>query len=517
MEQTMSTEQTLSRKEPLIKNIRLSFGLSALSGVLIALSMPNFNIWPLAWVALVPLLIAMEGQPFKQMNRLIIPFGLIWSVAVHNWYPLVFDPAKGYALIVAVGFYYGGVILLGKLLQDRIPRPFQVLALPIVWTAIEWIHFAAPITQDQWFVLLPMSQWQFPPALQVLPITGFPGLSFIIMLTNVAVAFLLIDVLRRRKLQVSILAALRHRPQVPALVALVVPIIIVIWGANIIPEPPAETFNIVATVDMVNQDSEIQARGELSGVGYADTPEMSQAIFDVNAELSRQITTTASPAFVVWAENEFADIDDAAMIDQLKGLAQELGVYIVADVVWHSPDGLYDTALMVGPNGQEVGRQAKINISPPEVRAGFSRGPKDYPVFDTPYGKVGLAVCYDRHRTEIIRNLARNGARIALVPVDDDFNTRWFPAIHAADSVFRAAENRLAMGLATTSGISQVIDPYGRMTARSDLYTREVIVGPTYTVDEQPLYTRVGDWFGILISVLFGVVVTWGIVSMRRK
>ncbi len=108
-------------------------------------------------------------------------------------------------------------------------------------------------------------------------------------------------------------------------------------------------------------------------------------------------------------------------------------------------------------------------------------------------------------------------SQIVLLPVDDDFNTRWFPAFHAADSVFRAAENRLAMGLGTTSGISQVIDPYGRMTARSDLYTREVISGPTFTAAGRTLYTRWGDWFGILVSGLFGVVIVWSIVSGRSK
>lgn len=368
-----------------------------------------------------------------------------------------------------------------------------------------WLLSIAPVARDWWIVHLATSQWQFPPALQVLSLTGFPGLSFVIMPANVALATLLIGVLRR------------HKPRVSALAALAVPIIIVAWGAIIIPGAvPADTFAIAATVDMVNQDSEIHALGESSDVGYADTPEMSQAIFDVNAELSRQVNTTASPAFVVWPENEFADIDDTVMLDQLKGLAQELGVYIVADVVWHVPDGLYDTALMVGPNGQEVGRRAKIHIAPGEG-AEFIQGPKDYPVFDTPYGKVGIAVCWDRHHTDVLRNLAKNGARIVLIPVDDDFNTRWFPAFHAADSVFRAVENRLAMGLGTTCGISQVIDPFGRMTARSNLYTREVIAGSAFTMDEQTLYTRLGDWFGILISVLFGIVVVWGMVSGRRK
>ena len=177
------------------------------------------------------------------------------------------------------------------------------------------------------------------------------------------------------------------------------------------------------------------------------------------------------------------------------------------------PDGSYHTALMVGPNGQEVGRRAKIHITSGEGAHGFIHCPKDYPVFDTPYGKAGMAICFDRYYTNVLHNLAKNGARIVLIPVDDDFDTRWFHAFHAADSIFRAAENRLAMGLSTTCSISQVIDPYDRMTARSNLYTRGAITGLTFTIDEQPVYTRLGDWFSILISVLFGIVVIWGIVS----
>jgi len=472
---------------------------------LIALSMPNFDIWPLAWIALVPVLIALEGQPGKRKFLISLPFGLIWSIAVHNWYPFIFTPALGYFLIVMVATFYAGVLSLGKVLQEKITGPLQVFVIPIVWTAIEWLRFVAPVTSEWWFVLLANSQWQFPPALQLLSITGFPGLTFIIMLANVALATLLIGLLRRHKVKIS------------AVAALAVSIIIVAWGAIIIPKPPADTFTIAATTDMVNQHAEIQARSEFSDVGYIATPETSQAIFDVNAELSRQIAATSNPAFVVWPENEFADITDAAMIDQLKGLAQELGVYIVADVVWQVPGGMYDTALMIGPNGREVGRRAKINITPGEADRGFIRGPNDYAVFDTPYGKASVAVCFDRHRTDILRNLARNGAQIVLLPVDDDFDTRWFPPFHAADSVFRAVENRLAMGSGSTSGISQVIDPYGRMTAKGNLYTREVIAGPTFTVVEQTLYTRFGDWFGILISVLLGVGVVWSIASGRRK
>ena len=49
---------------------------------------------------------------------------------------------------------------------------------------------------------------------------------------------------------------------------------------------------------------------------------------------------------------------------------------------------------------------------------------------------------------------------------------------------------------------SQIIDLYGFMTAKGDLYTRETIAGQTFAVAEQTLYTTRDDWFGILISIV---------------
>ena len=99
-----------------------------------------------------------------------------------------------------------------------------------------------------------------------------------------------------------------------------------------------------------------------------------------------------------------------------------MGSYIVADVVWHADTGMHDTALMVSPTGEEVGRRVKINIIDGEEKVGFVPGAREYPVFETEYGRVGLAVCWDRHRIYITRELARSGADIVLMTVDDDFN-----------------------------------------------------------------------------------------------
>lgn len=488
------------------RQLWIAWGLSAVSGGLIAASMPNFDMHILGWVALVPMLLAIQYMPDKSAYTLALPFGIIWSIAVHNWYPVFTGPVLGYVLIVFAGSYYATLIALGVALQRKLPAPVNLLALPVLWSAIEFVIYVAPIVEDWWFVLLANSQWRFPPALQILSVTGVPGLSFLLMLANVALAALVWRTWRERKIDWG------------GALALGCVVAIVAWGAVTIPAPPAKTFAMAATADLANQDPDIKKLSKSFKqieAPYADTPEMSQELFDVNAELTRQVAGQGV-AFVVWPENEFADADDKLFIGQLGTLAQQMGTYIVADVVWRAPTGMYDAALLVGPDGQEVGRRAKIYIMPGEKQYGFVAGPNQFPVYDTPYGKVGIAVCWDRHRLWITRELARSGAQIVLMPVDDDYNhnPRFLP-FHAADGVFRAVENRVTIGLGAANGISLIVDPYGRIMAQSGANERAVITGQTFVVSQRPLYTVWGDWFGWLMVV--GLLALTGVAIMSRK
>jgi apolipoprotein N-acyltransferase len=268
--------------------------------------------------------------------------------------------------------------------------------------------------------------------------------------------------------------------------------------------------------DMVNQDPLVKAQGEFAGL-LATTPEISQAIFDTDAQLTREIAAQ-NPAFVVWTENEFTSPDDKQFTSQLGALASEVNAYITVDTAWNAPTGLHDTALLVGPDGTEVGRRAKINITSGEADSGFVPGPREFPVFETPYGKAGISICWDVHRLWIIRELARSGAQIVLLPMDNDFNgTRTFPPFHAADVVFRAVENRLAFGEAAVSGLSLVVDPYGRITAEGKINERGVTVGETFVVEGQSLYTRFGNWFGWTMVAVLVILISISILKNNRK
>jgi apolipoprotein N-acyltransferase len=468
-------------------------GLSAVSGFLLTASMPGFDVPFVGWVALVPLLIVLLNAEPKQVYPLGLPFGIIFSIGVHNWYPDIFPPALGYVLVFAVGTYYAGILQLGTWLYSRLPAPLKLLGLPVAWSAIEFVKYITPVVEDWWFVLLADSAWRFPSALQILSVTGVFGLSFVIMLVNVSIAAFLIK-------DAGI-------PRRASLVALGLSALILGLGALSIPQA-GNTFKVAVVTDMVNQDPLVKAQGEFAGL-LATTPEISQAIFDTDARLTREIASQ-NPAFVVWPENEFASPDDAQFTSQLGALANEVNAYITVDTAWNAPTGLHDTALLVNPAGNEAGRRAKINITSGEAESGFVPGPREFPVFDTPHGRAGISVCWDVHRLWIIRELARSGAEIILLPMDNDFNgTRTFPPFHAADVVFRAVENRLAFGEGAVSGLSLVIDPYGRIMAEGRVNERGVAVGETFVVEGRSIYTRFGDWFGWTM-----VAVTLGLVAM---
>lgn len=300
----------------------IGLALSALSGVLLTLSMPGFDAPLLGWVALTPLLVILFVAPPRQVFALTLPFGIIFSIGVHNWYPYIFPPALGYFLIVAVGFFYAGLLQLGIWLTSRLPGALKLLALPVAWSAIEFLKYIAPVVEDWWFVLLASSQWRFPPALQILGLTGFPGLSFLVLLVSVAVAALIIGGLKMG-------GAVGARPAMRAsVIALACVALILGVSALSIPQP-ANGFKVAVLTDMVNQDPLVLAQGEFAGT-RVDDPVVSQRIFDTDAGLTRQVASQ-QPAFVVWPENEFTDTDDAAMIGQLSTLARETNAHIATD------------------------------------------------------------------------------------------------------------------------------------------------------------------------------------------
>jgi predicted amidohydrolase len=130
--------------------------------------------------------------------------------------------------------------------------------------------------------------------------------------------------------------------------------------------------------------------------------------------------------------------------DVLCQLAAELSIHIVSGIAECDGDRFYNSAMICGPQGF-IGKYRKLHLWNNEHRY-FDKGNIGLPVFDLPFGRVGIAICYDGWFPETFRALALAGAELVCVP------TNWVP-MAGADSDAEPMANILHKAAAHTNGV----------------------------------------------------------------
>jgi predicted amidohydrolase len=97
-------------------------------------------------------------------------------------------------------------------------------------------------------------------------------------------------------------------------------------------------------------------------------------------------------------------------------LAKQHRLHLVLSLYEREAHLIYNTAVLLGPEGQLIGKYRKVSLPPSEAAKGIAPG-SDFPVFATAFGKVGLMVCYDGFFPEVARELTKNGAEVIAWPV----------------------------------------------------------------------------------------------------
>jgi len=158
--------------------------------------------------------------------------------------------------------------------------------------------------------------------------------------------------------------------------------------------------------------------------------------------------------------------------------AKELKVVIILNLFEREGDRTYDSSPVIDVDGEIVGKTRMIHIleAPRFHEKGYySPGNLGASVFDTTLGKIGIAICYDRHFPEYMRALALKGAQLVVVPQAGAAD-EWVPGIFEAElqiaafqnGYFAALVNRVGKeDLLTFAGESFVTDPEGRIIARA--------------------------------------------------
>lgn len=183
--------------------------------------------------------------------------------------------------------------------------------------------------------------------------------------------------------------------------------------------------------------------------------------------------TPATPEAVRWAEPI-----PGPTTEEFSRLSREYGVVTVLNLFERDGDNTFDASPVIDADGTLLGVTRMVHIMDGlgfYEKGYYTPGDTDEFVFQTRVGKVGVAICYDRHFPEYMRNLALLGAEIVVVPQAGAMG-EWTEGIFEAELQVAAFQNGYYAALVNRvgreehlhfSGESFVVDPDGRLLAQA--------------------------------------------------
>lgn len=106
-------------------------------------------------------------------------------------------------------------------------------------------------------------------------------------------------------------------------------------------------------------------------------------------------------------------IPGGTFYQRLAKLADELDIHLCAGMLEADGDRRHNTAVLISPKGELIGKYRKHELGHELVRNSPGR---DMPVFDMPFGRVGLMICADRRNADLVGQLKANGAELLICP-----------------------------------------------------------------------------------------------------
>jgi apolipoprotein N-acyltransferase len=150
---------------------------------------------------------------------------------------------------------------------------------------------------------------------------------------------------------------------------------------------------------------------------------------------------------------------------------------------------------------------------------------KEKTVFRTDKARFGVLICWENMFPELFREMAAQGVDFMVGMTNEAFIGK-SPVGHYqmfALYVLRAVENHVSLVRTSSTGVSAIVDPNGRITTRvrdpkgRDVDVEALAVGSVPLTAERTFYTRHGDWFVYLLFALLTGFVAAGILSGRRE
>ncbi|MEV0245669.1 nitrilase-related carbon-nitrogen hydrolase [Nocardia sp. NPDC050712] len=434
----------------------------------------GFGLRPVAGLAvLAPLPVLLVAPRIPATATFVLALGSWLAGGLGFWSYLVGtveQPVPSAVALVGVSaLVYGGGAVLWRALV-RCGRPgLAVLAFPAAWVAFEFLLALSGLFGAWWS--LAYTQAGVLPLIQTASLTGPWGISFLILLVPAAIA-----VLSTAPVPPT------HRVRIGAAAGALL-VGVGAFGAWQLAQP-APTQSVRVGLLAVSQPPEYVPVDSAAG---------RDMIGRVVAEVERLADQGAE--VVVLPEKAWrADESSLPVLSvPLTEVAIRRDIHIVAGLILTRGDRSVNAAIAY-PSGVEYAKHHLIAGLEDDLRPGT-----DWQL--VPGEPWALAVCFDLDRPNLVRENARRGATLMLVPALDFTGDAW---LHSRMAVLRGVESGVAVARAPQLGELVASDARGRVlaTARTDVGFTSSALATVGLSEARTVYARFGDWFGWLCVLL---------------
>jgi len=484
-------------------NLLLSLG----SGVLMSLATAPLNGWWLAWFALIPFWIVISSQSKGNQNQ-TIACAFVWGVSYHGltlfWilglHPLMWMGIPWLASVAIALFCWSFITLWGTatnitwawLMQYPKNTTGRLLVGTAAWCGFEFLLNLTPLSWTS------LSFTQSPGNLVILHLGRLSG-PLLVTAAIVAVNGLLAEAwMQARRSRLS--------RQAGSLVAIAGLIAITAHGigAYFYNQPLADGAEKALTIGVIQGN--IPTREKLSASGIRRAIQGYVSGYETLAAQGIDAVLTPEGAMpFLWDQ----DRNPLRATVLTQGVPAWVGIFVEDD------GNITQSLLALDGNGDVVGRYNKIKLVPlgeyipfqatigqligrlSPIKSSMVPGTMEQR-FDTPFGRAIASICYESVFPEWFRQQALEGQFILTASNLDPYSEVLMTQ-HQAHDLMRAIETDRWAARATNTGYSGFIDPHGRIVARSQPQTYQLLTSTIYRRQTQTPYVRWGDWFTPII------------------
>jgi apolipoprotein N-acyltransferase len=450
----------------------------ALSATLFWIGNGMNPVWPLIWVAPLPVLMFATRHSWWSTGLVSVISMLLGSTNMWTYLKkLGVPPTTWFSIFFGVALLFALSVLLFRALLRRNAYWSAFLAFPATWVSYEFTrNFTTPHGTAG---SLAYSQLSFLPFLQLASITGPWGMSFVLLLFPASIAIFLYLRSSQPRRAWKILCT-----------ALGIVLLVLAYGQIRLLMPiPGDRVKVgLATSDLPANDTVVEEGKEADRL-FQD---YGQQVVNLAAQGAQVVVLPEKLAVVLHSDTKNMDA-------LFQSLSDRTNTTIVVGVLYIDPPAKYNRARTYSPHAPILNYDKEHMLPPFEspLKPGTT-----LTTLDRPSGKWGVEICKDMDFTPLARKYGQQAAGLMLIPGwDFNMDSGW----HGHIAVMRAVEDGFSMVRAAKNGYLTISDNRGRVfaEARSDSAPFATLLADVPTQHENTLFLLWGDWFAWVAVGIF--------------